>query len=533
MKRRLAVIMAALLIAAMAGCSQSGTSSTADSSTVQSSSDSSAAESTESEISEAESSVVSEVTSTESSEENSKTSKAESSDNKSKTESSKTKTEEKSKPESSKPETSKTETSKTETSKAETSKTEEVKATGISIDLSTLSLTAGYGYELNAYILWSNNTSSYQGITWSSNNSSVASVNSTGYVTAKSAGTATITASYGSYSKSCTVTVKAAQQTQPSQSSQPSGGGNSGSNNGGSNNGGSHNNAAVVLKYNYDNLYEVEVGDTLSVKPYVIENGVLLAGAGDEKYKISYKSSNTAVATVSSDGYVKGISEGSATITATYGSSSVSVTVSVLKASGSSGSVYQGGKIVKGDWGWTQYDEQIGFWVVDSMYKDQWGNEYHAKTLEKDHAKDKLVTRNGKYACYLCPEIVPAFNAYLKDHGYNYEFKWYCDLEDGHRDVTNYKNKDSNHATQGCIDNYEMMCKTQIMSHEVEYSCGGAKIIGDMCEGYDFYGLIKSIHEEAPSHWNGLLRAAQKRGVITAVLAPNIYGSGFCVFINL
>ena len=104
---------------------------------------------------------------------------------------------------------------------------------------------------MNAYILWSNNTSSYQGIQWSSSNTSVATVSSSGYVTAKSAGTATITASYGSYSKTCTVTVKAAQSSQPSgggnggndgtqtQPSQPSGGGNGG--NGGSGNGGSGN----------------------------------------------------------------------------------------------------------------------------------------------------------------------------------------------------------------------------------------------------------------------------------------------------
>lgn len=500
MKRSTAMILAALVLStsALSGCSRScskaDTSAPSDSGTATSPQDSSVAESTESEISVAESSVVSEATSTESSEEISKTSTVESSDNKSKTESSQTKTEEKSKPESSKSETSKTEqssapktenskveTSKTETSKTETSKPEEIKATGISIDLSTLSLTAGYGQELNAYILWSNNTQSYNGIIWLSSNSSVASVSSTGYVTAKSAGTATITASYGTFSKSCNVTVKAAQQTQSStQTSQPSGGssssnsGSSGSSNG-SNNGGS----------------------------------------GGQTSKPSGGNSGNG---------------------SSSGNNGSSVSGETSKPSGNNGGsdntqTQSGGNTVKGDWGWTQYDEQIGFWVVDSMYKDQWGNEYHAKTLEKDHAKDKLVTRNGQYTCYLCPEIVPAFNAYLKDHGYNYEFKWYCDLEDGHRDVT-YCNKGSNTETQGCIDNYEMMCKTQIMSHETEYG-GGAQIIGDMSEGYDFYGLIKSIHEEAPSHWNTLLKSAQKWGIITAVLAPNIHGSGFCVFINL
>lgn len=368
MKRRFAIIMAALLIAAMAGCSQSGTSSTAEQSTVQSSADSSVAESAESEISEAESSVVSEVTSTESSEEKSETSAAESSENKSKTESSKPKNEESSKKETSKAETSKTETStpvessnpskkpeesSTPSKKPEESSTpsstpkQEVKATGITLDLSSLSLTSGSTQELNAYILWSNGTSSYNGITWSTSNNGVATVSSSGYVTAKSAGTATITASYGSYSKSCTVTVKAAQQTQPSgggnggnggnggtqtQPSQPSGGGNSG--NGGSGNGGSSggksDSSGVTIKFT-DNT-TVEVGKESSLAIAVYENG---SRYNSSNYNISYKSSNTSVATVGSDGFVKGISQGTCTITATYGSSTTTCTVTVKAASGS------------------------------------------------------------------------------------------------------------------------------------------------------------------------------------------------------
>ena len=115
-----------------------------------------------------------------------------------------------------------TSSQKTEESKPVTK--QEVKATGVTLDYSSLSMTAGNSYELNAYVLWSNGTSSYQGITWTTSNNGVATVSSSGYVTARSAGTATITASYGSYSKSCTVTVKAASQP----SSQPSGGGNGG-----------------------------------------------------------------------------------------------------------------------------------------------------------------------------------------------------------------------------------------------------------------------------------------------------------------
>ena len=252
MRKKTVIILVALLAALsvgtaviLASCQNQQNSEAVQTSSVsQSSTESGTEESPEA----SEESVVSEETSAESSEEKSDTSAAESSESKSKTKSSQSKTEESSKKETSKAETSKTETSKTESSKTETSKTEtskaesskaktsktesskpesskaeEPKVTGINLNMSSLSLTAGNSYELNAYVLWSNGTSSYQGITWTTSNNGVASVSSSGYVTARSAGTATITASYGSYSKSCTVTVKAAQ------SSQPSGGGNGGS----------------------------------------------------------------------------------------------------------------------------------------------------------------------------------------------------------------------------------------------------------------------------------------------------------------
>ena len=487
MKRRFAIIMAALLIAAMAGCSQSGTSSTAEQSTVQSSADSSVAESAESEISEAESSVVSEVTSTESSEEKSETSAAESSENKSKTESSKPKNEESSKPENSKAETSKTETSKpvesskpeessnpeesstpskkpeessnpskkpeessTPSKKPEESSTpsstpkQEVKATGITLDLSSLSLTSGSTQELNAYILWSNGTSSYNGITWSTSNNGVATVSSSGYVTAKSAGTATITASYGSYSKSCTVTVKAAQSSQPSGGGNGGNGGSSGNGgNGGSGNGGSTSKPSdggnggaqtqpstptITIKYRNDAA--IEVGKENYVRPSVYKGNEMLAGAAGN-YNITYKSSNTSVATVDSDGFVKGISQGTCTITATYGSSTTTCTVTVKAASGSGsggGSSQTGDQSSKatewysadGNWYCNNIHPNIGD-KVTIKYIGKYDRIHGSSHVVRDRMAYKMLIEHGSLYNKTQNALTVSFT--VKDPGYfNFEF---------------------------------------------------------------------------------------------------------------
>lgn len=507
MKRRFAVIMAALLIAAMAGCQQSGTSSTADSDTVQSSADSSVAESAESEISEAESSVVSEETSTESSEEKSDTSAAESSENKSKTESSKPKNEESSKKETSKAETSKTETSKpvessnpeessTPSKKTEESSTpskkpeesstpsstpkQEVKATGITLDLSSLSLTSGSTQELNAYILWSNGTSSYNGITWSTSNNGVATVSSSGYVTAKSAGTATITASYGSYSKSCTVTVKAAQVSQPSQPSggkggtqtqpsQPSGGGNSG--NDGSGNGGS---SGQTSKPSGGNNGGGSSGNNGS------NNGG--SGSGGETSKPS------------------GGNGGS-----------------------SGGQTQSGGKIVKGNWGWVQYRTDLYWLPAAGVFKDEKGNEYSAVWNAAEHEKNAVYSRNGKYKFYLCPEAIPVLNEFAEKEGkhFTWESKEWADKK-GYE----YQYLDQ----QGCIDNLEHIREIRLMEHETDYSCSPAYILSSMYS-YDWYDYFDQLKKDAPSHWEILMRLASK-GAVSVVIYKNPDGDGVSVAIK-
>ena len=107
-------------------------------------------------------------------------------------------------------------------------------------------------------------------ITWKSSNTKVAAVNSKGVVTAKAKGTAVITASCGEYKVSCKVTVKT-----------PS------------------------LKLTKSSA-TVKVGKTTKISAKATPSG-----------KITYKSSNSKIATVSSKGVVKGKKKGTAKITVT------------------------------------------------------------------------------------------------------------------------------------------------------------------------------------------------------------------------
>ena len=78
--------------------------------------------------------------------------------------------------------------------------------TGISLNKSTASVEVGKTTQLTATLQPSGATGT---VTWTSSNSSVASVNSSGKVTGVAEGSATITATCGSYHASCTVTVTA------------------------------------------------------------------------------------------------------------------------------------------------------------------------------------------------------------------------------------------------------------------------------------------------------------------------------------
>ena len=90
------------------------------------------------------------------------------------------------------------------------------KVTGVSLNTDSLSLEVGESEALTATITPSNATD--QNVTWSSNNESVATVDTSGKVTAIKAGTATITATAADgsgKSASCSVTVKAPPEPEP------------------------------------------------------------------------------------------------------------------------------------------------------------------------------------------------------------------------------------------------------------------------------------------------------------------------------
>jgi len=79
-----------------------------------------------------------------------------------------------------------------------------VQPTGISLNKTTASVQVGKTTQLTASLQPYGATGT---ITWSSNNTSIATVSSTGLVTGKAVGEAIITATCGTYSASCTVTV--------------------------------------------------------------------------------------------------------------------------------------------------------------------------------------------------------------------------------------------------------------------------------------------------------------------------------------
>lgn len=80
-----------------------------------------------------------------------------------------------------------------------------VDVTGVTLDKSTASLYAGNSITLTATVAPENAT--INNVTWSSSDEAVATVDSTGKVTAVAAGTATVTATAGGQTAACTVTV--------------------------------------------------------------------------------------------------------------------------------------------------------------------------------------------------------------------------------------------------------------------------------------------------------------------------------------
>lgn len=150
-----------------------------------------------------------------------------------------------------------------------------IKTTGVKLPTKKLTLYVSQTKTLKAEVLPSN--ASNKSVSWSSSNKKVATVSKSGKITAKAPGTATITVKTknGGYKATCKITVK----------------------------------KYVKLKYFKLNKSSVSINDG---KTYTLKATFSPSNASNKD--LTWKSSNTAVATVSSKGVVKGVKPGTATI---------------------------------------------------------------------------------------------------------------------------------------------------------------------------------------------------------------------------
>lgn len=181
------------------------------------------------------------------------------------------------------------------TATCEVTVTLHVGVTSISLDASYISLMKGSTQQLITTVAPSNATDT--AVIWSSSNTSVATVGSTGLVTGVAAGTAAITATTedGGYPVSCTFSVYEGVSISPTSAT-------------------------------------VKVG-------YTCQLATVIGLSNTSGQTVTWSSSNATVAIVSSSGLVTGVAEGSTSIwlyvNTTYGSYSASITVTVTKAIGS------------------------------------------------------------------------------------------------------------------------------------------------------------------------------------------------------
>ena len=172
---------------------------------------------------------------------------------------------------------------------------EKVDVTGVSLDRTTAEVGLNSTIKLVATVAPSN--ASIKTVTWTTSNASIATVASDGTVKGISEGTATITATTkdGGFTATCEVTVRRIAVTD------------------------------VTLSKS-----ELSLSTGQS---YTLTANVLPSNASNKS--VTWQSSNDAVATVSSSGYVRAISEGTATITATTvdGGFTATCAVTVTKAS--------------------------------------------------------------------------------------------------------------------------------------------------------------------------------------------------------
>lgn len=168
--------------------------------------------------------------------------------------------------------------------------------TGVTLNTNILNILTGLTYQLEATVVPSDACGD-KSVTWSSNNTSVATVDSTGLVTTVAAGTAivTVTTTVGSYTATCAVEV-----------SEP---------------------VAVTGVTLDKNILEINTRETSQLVTTVLPNN-----ATDKS--VTWTTSDASIATVDSNGVVSGVASGSATITVTTtdGSFTAQCAVTVIHA---------------------------------------------------------------------------------------------------------------------------------------------------------------------------------------------------------
>lgn len=166
-----------------------------------------------------------------------------------------------------------------------------VSVTGVSLNKKTLPLTAGGTETLTATVAPTD--ANNKSVSWSSSNTSVATVSQSGLVTAKSAGTATITVTTadGGFTDTCTVTVASA------------------------------NVAVTGVQLNKQNA-TIKVDETVKLTATISPDNAT-------NKSVTYSSGNTAVATVDNSGLVTAKSVGTAVITVTTADGNKTATCTV------------------------------------------------------------------------------------------------------------------------------------------------------------------------------------------------------------
>ncbi|MCR4594701.1 MAG: Ig-like domain-containing protein [Clostridiales bacterium] len=174
------------------------------------------------------------------------------------------------------PATTKTETTtKNETTTKQESTTQGIAVASITLNKTSVTLNKNETASLSATVLPSNATN--KTVSYRSSNKNVVTVNSSGTITAVGGGTATITATAGGKSTTCKVSVISKQ---------------------------------TGITHQGSSTKSLAVGKTLNLKVEKVPSDAT------DTYITTWKSSDTSVATVSDGGVVKGVKEGSVTITA-------------------------------------------------------------------------------------------------------------------------------------------------------------------------------------------------------------------------